>query len=75
MPIYEYQCRKCEHAFELLVDGNEAAACPQCRAGELDRLLSLPAKPGQAASFNGACGAAAGVPPCGPVCSRWPSDN
>jgi putative FmdB family regulatory protein len=73
MPIYEFQCRRCEHAFEALVDAGEQVECPKCRATELERLLSVPAKP-----VNGpmplktACNAAPGTPPCGPACARWP---
>lgn len=41
MPIYEYLCRQCAHEFELLVlKGSEAPACPSCRSGDLEQLLS-----------------------------------
>ncbi|MGW8325924.1 MAG: FmdB family zinc ribbon protein, partial [Desulfobacterales bacterium] len=32
MPIYEYQCEKCCHCFEVLVfrSDDETADCPQC---------------------------------------------
>jgi len=73
MPIYEYQCRRCEHAFEAIVDGDESVVCPECRAAELDRLLSLPAKPKNGPTpVRIACNAEPGVPPCGPMCGRWP---
>jgi putative FmdB family regulatory protein len=72
MPIYEYQCRKCEHVFEAIVDGDEAVACPSCRAAELERLLSVPAKPSNGPTpLRTACGNPS-APPCGPACSRWP---
>ena len=35
MPIYEFQCGKCSHAFELtrpLSKAGQAAKCPQCSA-------------------------------------------
>ena len=40
MPIYEYQCRKCGHEFELLVLRDTIPACPSCHAQDLERLLS-----------------------------------
>jgi putative FmdB family regulatory protein len=43
MPIYEYLCQQCGHAFELLVFKTTVAACPACRSEALERLPSLPA--------------------------------
>jgi putative FmdB family regulatory protein len=44
MPIYEYACRSCAHRFELLIRGTSATpACPACKSGDLEKLLSLPA--------------------------------
>ena len=43
MPIYEYSCRKCGAAFELLVRNKKTVACTACGSEELDRLFSLPA--------------------------------
>lgn len=43
MPIYEYRCQACGHAFELLVFKTTVPACPACRSETLERLLSLPA--------------------------------
>ena len=37
MPIYEYECRECDHRFELLVLGSETPACPECESTKLDR--------------------------------------
>ena len=42
MPIYEYSCNACNHAFELLIRGKETAACPECEGTDLERLISLP---------------------------------
>jgi putative FmdB family regulatory protein len=43
MPIYEYRCQGCGHAFELLVFKTTVAACPACGSEALERLPSLPA--------------------------------
>lgn len=42
MPIYEYTCDDCGHAFELLVRGGAEPACPECDSAALTRQLSLP---------------------------------
>jgi putative FmdB family regulatory protein len=69
MPLYEYTCRQCEHTFEELVFGNETVTCPQCRTPEVERQLSVPARPQSAAvGLPSACGEG---PPCGaPWCQR-----
>ena len=40
MPIYEYVCKSCEHAFELLVQGDRKSACPNCGSEELAKQFS-----------------------------------
>jgi putative FmdB family regulatory protein len=40
MPIYEYECRRCGHQFEMLVLARTVAACPECESQELEQLLS-----------------------------------
>ncbi len=42
MPIYEYFCEKCHHEFEELVFGDDAPSCPQCSAGDAQKLMSRP---------------------------------
>ena len=42
MPIYEYSCRVCGHAFELLVRKDTTPACPSCESSDLERQNSLP---------------------------------
>ncbi len=41
MPIYEYRCRACAHAFEALVRRDDTPVCPACASGELERQVSL----------------------------------
>jgi putative FmdB family regulatory protein len=41
MPLYEYTCRACEHAFEVLVRNAEPPTCPACHSGDLERRLSV----------------------------------
>jgi putative FmdB family regulatory protein len=45
MPIFEYQCKKCGHAFDVLQKTGEGALkkCPECGKLALDKLLSAPA--------------------------------
>ena len=51
MPLYEYQCDSCCHAFEYLVMGedHEPTNCPECGENKLTRLMSC-------ASFLGGSG-------------------
>jgi putative FmdB family regulatory protein len=69
MPIFDFVCRKCEHSFETLIQNGEDAECPKCHATQLERLLSVPARPIVPASA-GACSADPSLPPCGPMCRR-----
>jgi putative FmdB family regulatory protein len=40
MPLFEYVCRKCGHAFELLVTASRIPACPKCGSEELEQAIS-----------------------------------
>jgi putative FmdB family regulatory protein len=41
MPIYDFQCHACGHAFEALVRQHDAPpVCPACHSRDLARLLS-----------------------------------
>ncbi len=40
MPIFEYACRACGHAFEALVRAADTPACPACTSQDLEKLLS-----------------------------------
>jgi putative FmdB family regulatory protein len=70
MPLYEFNCKQCEHTFETLVFGDEQVECPQCQATKVERLLSLPARPQSApAGLPMTCNSAG--PPCGaPWCRK-----
>ena len=57
MPIFEYRCDQCGHAFEELVFGSTKVACPKCQGAKVTKQLSLPARP-----------AAAGAKAAGPAC-------
>lgn len=43
MPIYEYQCRKCENQFQALIlkkEEEKEIDCPECGGTGLKRLIS-----------------------------------
>ena len=44
MPIYEYECRKCEEKFELrrtIADSDSEVKCPKCGAENPQRVFSV----------------------------------
>ena len=45
MPIYEYRCRACQHAFSALVASSdtpeEDIVCPRCKGRRAEKLLSM----------------------------------
>ena len=66
MPIYEYVCRGCGHAFELLVaQGGKGSACPACGSRQLDRQFSVFAAHGGGGTNGSEACAAAGCPAAG----------
>lgn len=44
MPIYEYECKSCEHVFDVLqkMSDDPLTYCPECGKQELKKLLSAP---------------------------------
>ncbi len=44
MPLYEYQCKKCQHRFELLqrFSDPQITECARC-GGEVQQIISAPA--------------------------------
>jgi putative FmdB family regulatory protein len=51
MPIFDFHCRKCDHAFEVLVRGSATVACPECGSEEVEKQVSLPSAPGKTAGI------------------------
>jgi putative FmdB family regulatory protein len=43
MPIYDFQCRRCAHRFEMLVKPNETPDCPVCNAPKPERMFPFTA--------------------------------
>jgi putative FmdB family regulatory protein len=71
MPIFEYVCRDCQHAFEAIVQGGRKATCPSCSSEALDKQLSVfavsaraDAAPRPAAGACGTCGDPRGPGSC-----------
>jgi len=67
MPLYEYRCRDCDEKFERYVRAwGDAAACPACESGSVEKLLStfafaFAAADGSASSpAGGGCGCGRG---------------
>lgn len=45
MPLYDYNCKKCDIDYEILVDlklYDQEIECPNCKNTKLDRLVSAP---------------------------------
>lgn len=59
MPLYEYTCKKCGSAVELLIRSDEQPECPECGSKRLEKLLSVPAAHVADSSSLPVC------PPCG----------
>ena len=51
MPLYDYHCKDCNKTFELLIKLSDMPVCPECGGQNLDKLVSLPAPPGQTGAF------------------------
>ena len=44
MPMYEFKCEPCDHAFETLVRGSsDVPHCPKCKGTTLLKQFSVPA--------------------------------
>ena len=51
MPLYSYQCKKCDKEFELLVSSSDVPVCPGCGGKKLDRLMSRVVSEGKNRSY------------------------
>ena len=63
MPIYEFQCRSCEYAFELLLMSKEEldeVRCPRCASPDIGKLMSAPNISTGSTSTNANTGSKAG---------------
>jgi putative FmdB family regulatory protein len=65
MPIFEYICKECDHRFELIVNGNKKAACPDCQSRRLEKQLSVFAVNARAGPSTGAVRETLPMAPCG----------
>ncbi|MDP0500667.1 MAG: zinc ribbon domain-containing protein [Verrucomicrobiota bacterium JB022] len=65
MPLYEYTCQSCDHAFEALVQGSQSQpSCPSCGSAELAKKWST------FAPSMGSGASAPAMPPC--ACGNMP---
>ncbi|HWX20193.1 MAG TPA: zinc ribbon domain-containing protein [Candidatus Binatia bacterium] len=69
MPIYEFQCEKCEKDSEVLVRSStwKGARCPHCGSARLAKKFSVFASSGGGASEAPAC--ESGSRSCGCHCT------
>lgn len=65
MPIFEYACQDCGHAFEALVRSDTVPECPRCHSVQLAKQLSVFATAAAGAGADRAAAMAAPVGPCG----------
>ncbi len=47
MPLYDFHCPGCGHAFEFLVRGGRTPVCPQCGSTTLEKAVSRIAPAGK----------------------------
>ena len=43
MPLYDFRCDACDHAFEEMTSPGDVAPCPECGAPEARRIFTPPA--------------------------------
>lgn len=66
MPIFEYKCPDCGNEFEELVFGSKVPACPECGAGNSEKLMSCACvrasdgEGGYTSTGGGCCGCSGG---------------
>jgi putative FmdB family regulatory protein len=68
MPIFEYNCRRCDHRFETIVlAAGEKVSCPKCDSKAVQKQLSVFSAPGSAKETAPASGGGCACTPrtCG----------
>ncbi|MEA1933888.1 MAG: zinc ribbon domain-containing protein [Thermodesulfobacteriota bacterium] len=40
MPLFDFICQACGKKFETLVMGRDKPVCPECKSGDLKKLMS-----------------------------------
>jgi putative FmdB family regulatory protein len=61
MPIYEFVCEECAHAFEKLVSSSRSRVeCPQCRSPKVAKQFSTFAFKGERGFVGSTSGGCAG---------------
>ncbi|MFM9962677.1 MAG: FmdB family zinc ribbon protein [Planctomycetaceae bacterium] len=73
MPMFEFECPRCDHTFEELLRVSQQAVCPTCGSSEVRKLLSAPAVRTRGAASLPVLGSACPPPSahsCGPGCCR-----
>ena len=64
MPIYEYGCDECKHAFEMIrsvSESDQELQCPICKSPKVSRLMSV-----FSSSQSPRISTPGSVPSCGP---------
>jgi len=62
MPLYEYNCPKCDHHFEELVFGSDKPSCPECGSAEPKKMMSAHSVGAAGGGSDGVPAAACGMP-------------
>lgn len=47
MPLFDFHCQVCDKTSELLMRSSDTATCPHCASTQMEKLVSIPAAPGQ----------------------------
>ncbi len=63
MPIYEFNCARCDKQFEELVFGSDTVTCPVC-GGEVSRLMSACCFKSAAGDFKSAASSGSSCTSC-----------
>jgi putative FmdB family regulatory protein len=50
MPMYDFECKACNHTWETIAKLDEQVPCPACESANTQRLLGAPIMGGQVLS-------------------------